>query len=276
LIIIDLIRHVKVEGEAALYGRTDVAPLPSDNQQLLNKLINRQLSNRQGYDVIVSSPLQRCHLLAQQLADKIDKPLIHLDDLQEMDFGIYDGIAFDQIPLVKSPSKAKAKEKLTDLSISLSSPSSKLSSCDAKLNQSRVNWTKLEEFFQAPAEVNLPQAESLLHFNQRVSEAWVKLLIEQFPALCGDKALDSFQLAKPSASTRLTQASQAKRIAIVTHGGVIRMILAEILAVDWQQPHWHQHLKIGYGSLTSITVTRPFQNESFLQQVSNIAMPLLD
>jgi alpha-ribazole phosphatase/probable phosphoglycerate mutase len=248
LIIIDLIRHVKVDGEAALYGATDVAPLLRDNQLLLNQLIKRQpinsqLPNRQGYDVIVTSPLQRCRLLAQQLAKKIDKPLIYQDGLQEMNFGVYDGIAFDQIPLLKSPSK--------------------LISCDAKLNQNTVNWPTLEAFFQAPAEVKLPQAESLLHFNQRVTEAWSNLLMKHFQVLCDDiqpDILQSTNSVKLTRSIKSDQHKKPKRIALVTHGGVIRMILAEILAVDWKNPHWHQHLKIGYGSLTTITVTRPFKD----------------
>jgi alpha-ribazole phosphatase/probable phosphoglycerate mutase len=238
LIIIDLIRHVKVAGEPALYGKTDVLPLLDENQQLLS-----QLTNRASYDVIISSPKQRCRLLAQLLAKAMNKPLMLLKPLQEIDFGLYDGFPFDKI---------SRKNKVG-------------------LDSEVVNWPLLEAFFQAPADVHLPEAESLVDFNQRVSTAWNNLLAQQYQSLCGDGT-------QVAGLTELDQSikRKVKRIAIITHGGVIRMILANILAVDWTGPHWYQNLNIAYGSLTTVTVTQPFQHERLLQQVSNIAMPLLD
>lgn len=50
-----------------------------------------------GYDVagIISSPLSRCHDLAQILAEQQLLPMTTEDDLQEMDFGDFDGMPFD-------------------------------------------------------------------------------------------------------------------------------------------------------------------------------------
>lgn len=230
MIIIDLIRHVKVDGKAALYGKTDIAPRLDDNNELLSQLIKRR-----QYDAIISSPLQRCRLLAQLLAKKTDKPLICLETLQEIDFGLYDGIAFEKIPLTN---KTPIKNAL-------------------------VNWPMIDMFFQAPSQVTLPEAEPLTDFNLRIVKTWHALLLQQSQSLSRES-----QLKSPN-STR------EKRIAIIAHGGVIRMILAEVLAVDWQKPSWHQNLIIANGSLTTITVTRPFQDERFLQQVNQIGMPLI-
>jgi alpha-ribazole phosphatase/probable phosphoglycerate mutase len=239
LIVIDLIRHVKVDGKAALYGKTDIAPLFDENRKLL-----AQLTLRPSYHVVLSSPLQRCSILAQHLANQVQQPLIIMKNFQEINFGLYDGIAFDDI---SAPNKDKLAGDL-------------------------VNWSMLEDFFQAPAQVNLPEAELLADFNQRIIGAWNKMLKQQYKSLTFEKE---------SQSTQLNQLANSifnpdpKRIAIVAHGGVIRMILASILAVDWKSANWHQNLNISHGSLTTITVTQPFQDERLLQQVNNIAMPLL-
>jgi len=253
LIILDLIRHVKVDGEAALYGKTDVAPLVAENQQLLS-----QLAKRQDYDVIITSPLQRCCQLARQLAIKENKPLIYLEALQEIDFGLYDGMPFDKIPFNNSIVYETPKPG------------------DKKSSNQLLTWSLLEGFFQAPAQVCLPEAESLIEFNQRVSKAWNNLLDQQYQSLCGNELFHQTQhQSQRIGPVQLNNPTRAKRIAVVVHAGVIRMILAEILAVDWKSADWHQNLKIAYGSLTTITVTQPFQGNRLCQQVSNIAIPLL-
>jgi len=230
VLIIDLIRHVKVNGNAALYGKTDIAPSLNDNQQLVNQLINRE-----SYDVVISSPLQRCWLLAEQLANTLNKPLFCLEALQEIDFGIYDGIAFNDIPLNDG----------------------------VQVSEGPVNWPSLEAFFQAPARESLPRAESLSDFNQRVITCWYDLLDRQYQLPSDEKLHHNKGSVQP------------KRIAIVAHGGIIRMILAEVLGLDWKNPLWHQNLKIANGSLTTLTISQPFKERCWLQQVNNIAIPLL-
>lgn len=251
MLIIDLIRHVKVDGAAALYGKTDVAPLVGENELLLKQLINKP-----SYDVIICSPLQRCSSIAIELAQQLSKPLIYENALQEINFGLYDGIAFDLIPLVVEDETKKNGLGCPQLS-------------DAKLN-----WSLLEAYFQAPADIDLPEAESLTGFHQRVTTAWTHLIKQQYHLLCGDNKQLKPNLSKLKKPKKAEQLTQAKRIAIIAHGGVIRMILAEILAVDWTNAQWHQNLAIPHGSVSTIAITQPFKNGRLLQQVKGIAIPL--
>jgi len=133
---ITLLRHPKVRGKAALYGKTDIACCPQPFAQSL-----AQLTLRAGeFDLIVSSPLQRCALLAKQLSEQSRLPLLIENDFQEMNFGIVDGIAFDDL---------------------------------------QQEWSTLEKFWLQPGRFSLPQAESLAHFNLRVLTAWKNLLASQ-------------------------------------------------------------------------------------------------
>ena len=237
MIIIDLIRHVRVDGKAALYGKTDVAPLVSENKRLLSVL-----NNRPNYDVILTSPLQRCYSVAQQLASKQNKFVHSVSKFQEMNFGVIDGVSFTDIYEKSAEIKDQNHE-------------------DTMQVNSSINWSLVEQFFQDPAHTLLPEAETLSDFNKRVSKAWQALLIQEYEGETQSKDM---------------QGSKPKRIVLFAHGGVIRMILAEALGVDWKSPYWHQNLVIAHGSLTTITITRPFESKHFLQQVNNIAMPLMD
>ena len=87
-------------------------------------------------------------------------------------------------------------------------------------------WVDLEQFWQSPATVTPPNGESLPAFHDRVAQIW-PLLLQQ---CCGTQSL------------------------VVTHAGVIRMILAQLLCVDWQSADYYQRLRIDYGSITRIHV----------------------
>lgn len=87
------------------------------------------------------------------------------------------------------------------------------------------DWQKLELFWHDPRANTLPQAESLRGMYQRVSGAWQTLLSDQ-----------------DSGATL-----------VVTHGGVIRLLIAHILNIDWCNPSLYSQLRIGYASLTLIT-----------------------
>lgn len=178
-----LLRHGKVSGPAALYGKTDVLVDNAINQEIANNLF------RQGLDIgcIYSSPLTRCLSLAQAIQEQQTVELSVVSDLQEMNFGIYDGIAFDE------------------------------------LYQKNECWQSLTRFWQNPAKYSLPNAEHLSDFYQRTVGAWQQVIDE-------------------GASNAL----------IVCHGGVIRMILAHVLGVDYGNARWFSHLEIGYGSMTTL------------------------
>ena len=105
-------------------------------------------------------------------------------------------------------------------------------------------WKKLEAFWQSPAHHTLPNAESLNAFSQRVSSAWSQIIND-----INDNLL------------------------IVTHGGVIRMILAQVLDVDWRNPRWYSTLAIGNASVTHLTVT--IDNQIYAS-VRSIGVPLIE
>ncbi|WP_120512162.1 histidine phosphatase family protein [Photobacterium salinisoli] len=87
-------------------------------------------------------------------------------------------------------------------------------------------WQQLEQFWRNPASSGLPDAESLENFCTRVTGSWNRIVSE----LQND-------------------------VLIVTHGGVIRAIIADVLGLDWKNPRWYSNLTIRNGSMTQIQVT---------------------
>lgn len=88
-------------------------------------------------------------------------------------------------------------------------------------------WEALEAFGRSPAAFTPPNAESLAMMEYRVSQCWQRLLDE----LRGQHSL------------------------IVCHAGTIRLILAQLLPVDWTDGRWFSALEIGYASVTRIRVS---------------------
>jgi alpha-ribazole phosphatase/probable phosphoglycerate mutase len=245
---IDLIRHVKVDGKSALYGSTDVSPLLAENERLLAKLILQQKTNK-SYQGIICSPLQRCHRVAKKFASACHLPLEVCDDLQEMNFGVFDGVAFDNIPLISSDTDGARLEKTHE-----------------QWGNKDLQWPLLERFFQNPARVHLPEAERLACFYDRVTLAWQSLIEQQF-TIASEQSSDGVISKDKQAINR--------RVLIIAHGGIIRMIIAHILQLDWQKSSWHQQLKIENSSLTCIHLSRPYDDKKIFQQVTTIAMPFL-
>ncbi|MCJ8296049.1 MAG: histidine phosphatase family protein [Colwellia sp.] len=262
---IELIRHVKVTGKPALYGCTDIEPIANENRRLLKYLVAQQKTTN-AYQVIVCSPLIRCQVLAREFSEACHLPFEVSPDLQEMNFGCFDGVPFDDIPFSEAESRSSIGQ-------------------NRKLNEQRpeLHWSQLEAFFQAPADIVLPEAETLAVFHHRVINAW-KNLLEQHIAI----------------ATKQTELKTPRRVLVIVHGGVIRMILAHILQLDWQQASWHQKLQIGHGSLSRVFVSQPYQDkkqcrkptpephqqqpqylyqqpyQQLHQQVTAIAIPLLE
>ncbi|MEI8635164.1 histidine phosphatase family protein [Vibrio sp. PP-XX7] len=133
MIDIYLVRHGKTIGPAALYGRTDVAVETQRQDRIATKLLDQYV-----FSHVYTSPLQRCRRLAGQLIVQQPGLFMHIEpDFQEMDFGRYDGIPYEQ---------------LTD------------------------SWNELEQFWHNPAEVVLPEAEPLDAVQRRVTLAWEALI----------------------------------------------------------------------------------------------------
>lgn len=106
----------------------------------------------------------------------------------------------------------------------------------------KQNWPHLEKFWQDPEAHPLPNAETTQAFYQRVSQSWD----EQLTSFNGDTL-------------------------IVTHGGVIRMLLAHILNLPWNNPALFTKLAISNQSLTQLDV---FIDESVYVTVKSIGVTL--
>lgn len=237
---VDLIRHVKVNGEAALYGISDVAPNVEDNEKLLNKLV--KMHQNTAYDLVIGSPLKRSQWLARSFAQHQSLPIKIVTQLQEMNFGVYDGVAFKDLFYAKS--EQPTEQQPLDI----------------------LPWSSLEKFFYSPNEVTLPKAEALEQFHHRITTTWHKLLNDEL-CRCNNHSPD-----KP------------KRILCISHGGVIRMLLANALNLDWRKASWHQQLQIANGSLTKLHyktinnnhIVEQEKHTELYAQVSTIAAPLFE
>ena len=89
-----------------------------------------------------------------------------------------------------------------------------------------TQWPHLERFWADPVANPLPGAEPLADFHRRVLQAWEQML----------------------------QINRAESLLVVTHGGVIRMLLAHLLHADWQRGEFYQCLTIPYASMTQLEV----------------------
>lgn len=88
---ITLLRHGKCEGGHIFRGSTDVSLSEEGMQQMRNACIEEQ------WDYIVSSPLARCCIFAQELAQQHSIPLEVNDQLREMSFGEWEGQEIEHI-----------------------------------------------------------------------------------------------------------------------------------------------------------------------------------
>ncbi|KMK67340.1 alpha-ribazole phosphatase family protein [Puniceibacterium sp. IMCC21224] len=89
-----LLRHTRPAGaEGLCYGRSDLVltdTFESECAAILDRLAPSE--------VVITSPLQRCRLLAELIAAHWSVPLIVDDDWIEMNFGRWETVPWDHIP----------------------------------------------------------------------------------------------------------------------------------------------------------------------------------
>jgi len=100
--IIQLLRHGTPEGGNKFRGHSIDDPLSEKGWQQMNNAIGEH----NQWDMVISSPLQRCYAFAQSFADKHNIPLTIDDRLKEVGFGIWEGKSSQQI-LVQDPAAIK-------------------------------------------------------------------------------------------------------------------------------------------------------------------------
>jgi len=133
---IDLLRHGESELSHTLRGSLDDALTAKGWQQMLNSIDQSQTLPQQ-WDVVFSSPLQRCDMFAQHFVKERDIPLILDKNLQEMHFGDWEGQSIQQL-------YEQFPETLAD-------------------------------FWQKPTQTTLPNAETMQQFHLRVSTAMANI-----------------------------------------------------------------------------------------------------
>lgn len=89
-----LVRHTRLAiAKGVCYGRTDcdvAASFSDDVQEVLPRI--------KPFDILVTSPLRRCRVLAEEIATVFGvQPLVD-ERVQEMDFGAWEGKAWSAIP----------------------------------------------------------------------------------------------------------------------------------------------------------------------------------
>jgi alpha-ribazole phosphatase len=129
----------------------------------------------------------RCLQVAQEFSRKNKIPLRTEDNLQEMDFGIWDGVPFDELG---------------------------------------DEWKNIEAFWHSPHSMQPPEGESLTDFAARVISSWESL----------------------------SSHNKSGHEVIICHGGVIRIIIAHILQLDWRNAALFKQLQIDYASHTRIEI----------------------
>ncbi|TCB33681.1 histidine phosphatase family protein [Acinetobacter sp. ANC 4910] len=133
---IDLLRHGESELSHTLRGSLDDVLTAKGWQQMLSSIDQSQTLPQQ-WDIVFSSPLQRCRMFAEHFVKERDIPLILDKNLQEMHFGDWEGQSIQQL-------YEQFPETLAD-------------------------------FWQKPTQTTLPNAETMHQFHLRVSTAMANI-----------------------------------------------------------------------------------------------------
>lgn len=189
---IDLLRHGEVEGGACYRGITDDSLSSTGWKQMQKKI-----AFQSHWDLIICSPLIRCHAFSVALSEQLKTPLITSPALQEIDFGDWEGKTAAQI--------------------------------EPQL---------LAQFYADPARFSVPNGELFDCFQQRIIKAWLSLI----------------------------KTHQGKQILIVTHAGVIRVILGHILGIDVEHSF---KLKIAHACCSSIECFHDPNSDDFFQLIKH-------
>ena len=177
---LDLLRHGETELGGGLRGSLDDALTANGWAQMRAAVVG------QGpWDRLVSSPLQRCALFAQELGARLDLPVSLEPALQELHFGAWEGQS-----------------------------AAALMETDAE---------GLGLFWADPYGFTPPQGEPVMQFSERVL----------------------------GAIAQLHQAYAGQRVLLISHGGVMRLLLAKARGLPREQL---LNVEVGHGALFSLQV----------------------
>lgn len=233
-----LLRHGECEGGAILRGRVDV-PLSAKGWRQMSAAVALQVCECHG---IYSSTSRRCAEFAKVLATKHASASVSssfasassncissnnfaaptssplevslLEDLQEMDFGDWDGRLLDELY--------------------------------------QQDGERMAAYWQDPWAVAPPKGETMADFEARVDRAIAAILEQAFACLpLGDKPADA-------------AADTAANIWVVTHGGVIRHLMARALGAV-KAVGFYSQLTLPVAALVTINVLEDNQGTRYWQ-----------
>ncbi|EGT3625935.1 histidine phosphatase family protein [Morganella morganii] len=216
-----LLRHGECEGGAILRGRVDV-PLSEKGWQQMSAAVEAQAST---CSAIYSSTSRRCGEFAQAFAAELhstaaliseSRPLQaqFLSGLQEIDFGDWDGRRLDELYQQEGES--------------------------------------LAAYWQNPWQTPPPNGETMASFESRVNGAIDQILSAEFERLSVDSD-NAEQVTGASVGKGLNTGELAAKVWVVTHGGVIRHLMARALGVERAVGFFSQ-LDLPVAAVVSITV----------------------
>ncbi|GAA5213021.1 histidine phosphatase family protein [Corallincola platygyrae] len=179
--VMHLVRHGEVMSPSCLLGSTNVGLTELGRIKLVDA-VERLVGPKTR---IFSSPLNRCSLVANQVADNKTLKCDLVDELKEYDFGCLDGVPFSKY--------------------------------------SNTEEVMLASFWRDPVRGRIPDAEMMPDFQKRIHQCLMGIWDE----IDGEGV-------------------------VVTHGGVVRMVLNEVLNLGLDAYRSLLSLEIPYGSITTI------------------------
>lgn len=93
---LDLLRHGETTFSHTLRGHLD-DELTEQGWLQMQSTIQQALNAQMHWDVIISSPLQRCQKFAVALAQQLERPLLLHTEMKEMFFGDWEGVSTQTI-----------------------------------------------------------------------------------------------------------------------------------------------------------------------------------
>lgn len=222
-----LLRHGECDGGAILRGRVDV-PLSEKGWRQMSAAVKAQAAVCHG---IYSSTSRRCAEFAKTFAAEqhVASPVgVQLDsssftpltaqllvELQEVDFGDWDGRLLDELY--------------------------------------HQDGERLATYWQNPWQMSPPNGESMASFETRINTAIDGILDQEFAKVAQDIE---------HAHSEVNTAKSATHIWIVTHGGVIRHLMARALGAV-QTVGFYSQLTLPVAAVVSINVLEDEQGERY-------------
>ncbi|MDH1099639.1 alpha-ribazole phosphatase family protein [Pseudomonas mosselii] len=176
--ILELLRHGETELGGGLRGSLDDALTESGWEQM-----RQAVADSGPWDLLVSSPLQRCAAFADELGVRLNLPVLREAGVRELHFGEWEGQSAAQIM--------------------------------------QVDADALGQFWNDPYAFTPPGGEPVLAFAERVL----------------------------AAVEGLRSVHAGKRVLLVTHGGVMRLLLARARGLPREQL---LQVEVGHGALVRL------------------------